>query len=88
MKIIATTFLVAASFIGSAQTVDEDRLPEAPVFEINAQDFEYRRQHYLYDADHQPETAGAAEANCDVRVRTRQDDGMTKVTRVDKCEGP
>jgi hypothetical protein len=89
MKIFATTLLAVASCFGAACAIADDRLPEAPVFEINGQDAEYRRQHYLYDADHQPETVGVAETDCsDVRVRTPLADGTTKVTRVNKCGAP
>ena len=72
-----------------AIAADEDNRAELGRVEaLQDRKNEDRRQHFLYDAENQPETTGSASSvkDCkDERVRVSRGDGTTAVIRSNKC---
>jgi len=94
MKLPAFCIAAACCLPLSATAADDDNRAEMRRVEglqnqkNEDQRDEARRQHFLYDAEHQPETTGSASKDKDCkeeRVRVRRGDGTTVVTRSHKC---
>ena len=94
MKLIALCIAAACCVASPAIAADEDSRAELRRAEKlqdrknEAPTGEARRQHFLYDAENQPETTGAGtgEDDCkDERVRVPRGDGTTAVSRLNKC---
>ncbi len=89
MKLLAFCIATACCLPFPAIAADEDNRAELGRVEaLQDRKNEDRRQHFLYDAENQPETTGSASNNKDCkeeRVRVPRGDGTTTVTRSNKC---
>jgi hypothetical protein len=89
MKLLAFCIAAACCLPFPAIAADEDNRAELGRVEaLQDRKNEDRRQHFLYDAEHQPETTGSASSakDCkDERVRVSRGDGTTAVIRSNKC---
>jgi hypothetical protein len=89
MKLVLFCIAIACCLPSPAMAADEDNRAELGRVEaLQDRRAEDRRQHFLYDAEHQPETTGSAAGakDCkDERVRVRRADGTTTVIRSHKC---